>query len=198
MDCSPLGSSVHGDPPGKNTGVPSSWTSSQPRDRTQISHIAGRFFTIRATREAHIQSQKCIIQKSKELFKVLYRLSFPNVSLCFTSGGHNAKQLLLIAFNKYSQRKGFSYWAIFQSVKPCKWSLTGNHESEVKSLGRVQLFASPWTVAYQAPPSMGFSRQEYWSELPFPSPGDLPYPGIEPWSPAFQADTLTSKPPGKW
>ena len=107
-------------------------------------------------------------------------ISFPNVSLCFTSGGHNAKQLLLIAFNKYSQRKGFSYWAIFQSVKPCKWSLTGNHESEVKSLGRVQLFASPWTVAYQAPPSMGFSRQEYWTALPFPSPGDLPDPGIEP------------------
>ena len=46
-------------------------------------------------------------------------------------------------------------------------------------------------------PSMGFSRQEYWSGLPFPSPGDLPNPGIEPWSPAFQADALTSEPPGK-
>ena len=68
---------------------------------------------------------------------------------------------------------------------------------KVKSLSRVQLFATPWTVAYQAPPSMGFSRQEYWSGLPFPSPGDLPDPGIEPWSPAFQADTLTSEPPGK-
>ena len=45
---------------------------------------------------------------------------------------------------------------------------------------------------------MGFSRQEYWSRLPFPSPGDLPDPGIEPWSPAFQADTLTSEPPGKY
>ena len=51
---------------------------------------------------------------------------------------------------------------------------------EVKSLSRVQLFATPWTVAYQAPPSMGFSRQKYWSGLPFPSPGDLPNPGIEP------------------
>jgi len=48
---------------------------------------------------------------------------------------------------------------------------------------------TPWTVAYQAPPSMGFSRQEYWSGLPFPSPGDLPDPGIEPTSPASQADT---------
>ena len=49
-------------------------------------------------------------------------------------------------------------------------------------------------VAYQAPPSMGFSRQEYWSGLPFASPGDLPNPGIEPKSPAFQADALTSEP----
>ena len=69
--------------------------------------------------------------------------------------------------------------------------------SQVKSLSRVRLFATPWTVAYQAPPSMGFSRQEYWSGLPFPSPGDLPDPGIEPRSPALQADTLTSESPGK-
>ena len=69
--------------------------------------------------------------------------------------------------------------------------------SEVKLLCRVRLFATPWTVAYQAPPSMGFSRQEYWSGLPFPSSGDLPDPGIEPGSPAFQADALTFEPPGK-
>ena len=55
----------------------------------------------------------------------------------------------------------------------------------MKSLSRVRLFATPWTVAYQAPPSMGFSRQEYWSGLPFASPGDLPHPGIETWSPAL-------------
>ena len=61
----------------------------------------------------------------------------------------------------------------------------------------VPLFATPWTVAYQAPPSMGFSRQQYWSGLPFPSPGHLPDPGIEPGSPEFQADALTSEPPGK-
>ena len=69
--------------------------------------------------------------------------------------------------------------------------------SEVKSLSHVQLFATPWTVAYQAPPSMGFSRQEYWSGLPFPSPGDLPDPGIKPGSSTSQADTLPSEPPGK-
>ena len=68
---------------------------------------------------------------------------------------------------------------------------------KVKSLSHVQLFETPWTVAYQAPPSMGVSRQKYWSGLPFPSPGDLPDPGIEPGSPALQADTLTSQPPGK-
>ena len=67
----------------------------------------------------------------------------------------------------------------------------------MKLLSHVRLFAIPWTVAYQAPPSMGFFRQKYWSGLPFPSPGDLPDPGIEPGSPAFQADTLTSEPPGK-
>ena len=69
--------------------------------------------------------------------------------------------------------------------------------SEVKSLSRVQLFSTPWTVAHQAPPSMGFSRQEYWSGLPIPSPRDLPDPGIESRSPALQADALTSEPPGK-
>ena len=68
---------------------------------------------------------------------------------------------------------------------------------KVKSLSRVWLFATPWTVAYQAPLSMGFSRQEYWSGLPFPSPGDLPDPGIKLGSPAFQIDALTSEPPGK-
>ena len=64
-------------------------------------------------------------------------------------------------------------------------------------LSHVRLFATLWTVAYQAPPSMGFFRQEYWSGLPFPSPGDLPDPGIEPGSPALQADALPSELPGK-
>ena len=65
---------------------------------------------------------------------------------------------------------------------------------KVKSLSRVQLFATPWTVAYQAPPPMEFSRQEYWSGLPSPSPGDLLDPGIGPRSPILEADTLTSEP----
>ena len=68
---------------------------------------------------------------------------------------------------------------------------------KVKSLSHVQLFVTPWAVAYLDPSSMGFSRQEYWSGLPFPSPGNLPDPGIEPGSAALQTDALPSEPPGK-
>ena len=71
-------------------------------------------------------------------------------------------------------------------------------EVKVKSPSRVRLFVIPWTVAYQSPQSMEFSRQEYWSGLPLPSPGDLPDPGIEPWSPALQADALPSEPQGRY
>ena len=67
---------------------------------------------------------------------------------------------------------------------------------KVKLLSHVQLFATPWTIAHQAPPCMEFYRQEYWSGLPFPSPGDLPNPQIVPGSPILQADTLPSEPPG--
>ena len=79
---------------------------------------------------------------------------------------------------------------------PCSW-IGRINIVKMKLLSRVRLFATPWTVAYQASPSMGFSRQEYWSGLPFPSPGDLPDSGIEPGSPALEADALTSEPPGK-
>ena len=68
-------------------------------------------------------------------------------------------------------------------------------DNEVKSLSRVRPFATPWTVACQAPPPMGFPRQEYWSGSPFPSPRDFPDPEIEPKSPALQADSLPSEPP---
>ena len=67
----------------------------------------------------------------------------------------------------------------------------------VNLLSRVRLFATPWAVAYHVLPSMGFSRQEYWSGLPFPSPEDLPDPGIEPGSTALKADALPCEPPGK-
>ena len=68
-------------------------------------------------------------------------------------------------------------WRIPWTEEPGRlWSM----KVKAKSLSCVQLFATPWTVAYQAPPSVGFSRQEYWSGLPFPSPEDLPDPGIKP------------------
>ena len=66
-----------------------------------------------------------------------------------------------------------------------------------QSLSRVQLFGTPWTVAHQVLLSMEFSKQEYWSELPCPPPGDLPNPGLKPESPALQANSLPSEPPGK-
>ena len=82
-------------------------------------------------------------------------------------------------------------WRIPWTEEPGRlWSM------KVKSLSRVQLFATTWIVARQASLSLRFSRQEYWSGLPFPSSGDLPNPGFEPESPALQADSLSSEPPG--
>ena len=96
-----------------------------------------------------------------------------------------------------------SNYSVFQTLKcsTCLIILSPKKEEstlylKVKSLSRVRLFATPWTIAYQASPSMGFSRQEYWNGLPFPSPGDLPDPGIKPGSPALEADALTSEHPG--
>ena len=68
---------------------------------------------------------------------------------------------------------------------------------KVKLVSSVSLFATPWTVAYQVPPSTEFSRQEYWSGMPFPSPRYFPQPGIKPGCPALQANALLSEPLGK-
>ena len=73
--------------------------------------------------------------------------------------------------------------------------MTGLGSFTKDSLSHVQLFATQWTVAYQTPLSVEFSRQEEWSGLPFPSPGELPDPGFEPGFPALQADSLLSEPP---
>ena len=99
-------------------------------------------------------------------------------------------------YNLTNRSHCWSKWQMNQLSAPSKARPTLFYWSEVKSLSRVQLFLTPWTIAYKAPLSMEFSRQEYWSGLPFPSPGDLPHPGIEPRSPALQADTLPSEPPG--
>ena len=90
--------------------------------------------------------------------------------------------------------KNFPQFVVIHTVKGFS---VANEAVKAKPLSCVRLFVTLWTEAYQVPPSVGFSRQEYWSGLPFPSPEDLPAPGIEPRSPALQADTLTSESPGK-
>ena len=77
------------------------------------------------------------------------------------------------------------------------WFLVEARFFVVQSLSHSQLFATSWTASCQAPLSMEFSKQEYWSGLPVPSPGNLPNPGIRPGSLALQADSLPSEPLGK-
>ena len=103
-----------------------------------------------------------------------------------------------------SEYNGNSWGFIAKKQREGEWMENCEEETskvgerkKVKLFSCVQLFVTPWTVACQAPLSMGFSRQEYWSGLTFPSPGDLPNPGNEPRSPTLQADTLSSEPPGK-
>ena len=88
------------------------------------------------------------------------------------------------------------HWTI---VKKLKESIVNNNYAVLvlMLLSRVQLFATPWTVAHQAPLSMGFSRQEYWSGVPYPPPGDPPNPGMEARSSTLQADSLPSEPSRK-
>ena len=90
-----------------------------------------------------------------------------------------------------AQETGESAEVSFSS--PGKWQVSPTNRVHTYALSRVQLCATPWTVARQAPLSNGFPRQEYWGRLPFPSPGDLPNPRIKPASlvsPALQADSL--------
>ena len=77
------------------------------------------------------------------------------------------------------------------------WYWTALPMCVLSHYSHVQLFVTPWTVAHQAPLTMGFSRQEYWSGLPCPPPGDLPDPGIQPVSPEFAGGFFTTEPPEK-
>ena len=112
---------------------------------------------------------------------------------------------------EHSEKSGGSHFTHMERLKPsrgvCFAQLRCTHTHSacvhtaqalcfvvVQSLSRVRLFATPSTVAHQAPLSMGFSRQEYWSGLPFPSPGDLPHPGNEPASPASAGGFFTTEP----
>ena len=117
--------------------MPCSRGSSQPRDQTQVSHIASRFFTVWA-------------QGSP---------TFSLGSINFLQGAHRTQRNILLT-------------------------------RLLSSFSSVWFFATPWTIAHQAPLSMEFPKQEYWSGLPFPTPGDLPDPAIEPMSSALQLDSL--------
>ena len=107
----------------------------------------------------------------------------------------------LLHFAVFPEKKIIKIYFLKDSSHPFLPRLL--HESpihtkyKVKLFSCVQLFATPWTVAHQAPPFMEFSRQGYWSGLPFPSPGDVPDPGIEPGSPTLQADALLSELPNR-
>ena len=87
-----------------------------------------------------------------------------------------------------------AWWAIIHGVARVGYDLATKPSSPpLICFSCVRLFTTPWTIARQASLSMGFSSQEYWSGLPLPSPGDLPDPGIEPRSPALQADSLPTE-----
>ena len=140
MDCNLPCSSIHGIFQARVlewVAISFSRGSFRPRDRAQVSCIAGRHFTVWGTRE---DSYICVAE-----------------SLCCSPE-------IITAL--------FVIWLCVWVTQLC-W-----------------LFATPWTVACQVFPAMEFSRQEYWSGLPFPSPGDLPDPRIEPRSPSLQADSL--------
>ena len=103
----------------------------------------------------------------------------------------------MIAYGESKQEKSdFLIEAVCHGFLKLKNSTSQYRKTHFKEMCPT-LCNPPWTAASQAPPSMGFSRQEDWSGLPFPSPGDLPNSGIEPGSPTFQADALPSAPPGK-
>ena len=92
-------------------------------------------------------------------------------------------------------KRGVEYYYVINWFHFMKYSFTQKWKCHL--LSYVRLFVTPWTGTHQASLSMEFSRQEYWSGLPFPSPGDLPDPGMEPRSPTLKEDYLPSEPTGK-
>ena len=135
---------------------------------------------------------------SRSTNKNLHRSKIPRFSL-HVEGWDSVLSITVVNLQDSLALFFLLLWLIFRTIF---WGgYLASHFTDgkvkVKSLSRVRLFATPWTVAHQASPSVGFSRQEYWSGLPLSSPGDLPDPGIEPRFPALQADALTSEPPGK-
>ena len=118
------------------------------------------------------------------------------------SSVHGIFQARILEWVAISFSRGSSQIRARKGLLHCRqilyhWATGSTYVCVLSRFSPVQLFATPWTIAHQSPQSVGFSRQEYWSELPFPSPRDLPDPGIEPRSPALQEEALTSEPPEK-
>ena len=172
MDCRPPGPSLNGIFQARIlewVDIFFSWGSSWPWDRTLVSCIAGGFFSNWATKVALLFTLWCL-KIVKELPSAALRSpawiwSLIHISPCCT---HVIAGSIIHSTSK------------MRRVQNCGWKWKNK-----KSLSPVGLFATSWTVVYHAPPSMGFSRQEDWSVLPFPSPEDLPNPGVEPRSPTL-------------
>ena len=152
-DCSPPGSSVHGTLQARIlewVAMPSSRGFPQPRDWAQVSCIAGRFFAIWATRGDRIPPAATAAKSLQ---------SCP--TLCYPIDGSPPGSPVPGILQARTLE-----WVAISFSNAWKWKV------KVKLLSRVRLLATPWTAAYQTPPSMGFSRQEYWSGVPSPSPNN--------------------------
>ena len=122
-----------------------------------------------------VDTSMCHVRRAHKRRRGTLNPCLPFSIICFPFARVQSEQYCLIGKKKVGHMSHF--------CGPVK-------RSEVKSLSRVRLFATPWTVAYQASPSTEFFKQEYWSGLPFPSPGDLPDSWIELEFPSLQADSL--------
>ena len=163
---------------------PFSRGSSQPRDGTQVSRIAGGFFTSWATLNNFLisftqyGSLACILGFSPKIFLSTESQTNTQIKVCIGDIGHAAAAKLLQSCPTLCDPRDGSppgspvpgilqartlEWVAISFSSAWKWKV------KVKSLSRVRLLATPWTATYQAPPSVGFSRQEYWSGVPLPS-----------------------------
>ena len=193
MDCSPPSSSVHGISQARIlrwVAISFSRGSSRPSDWTWVSHIAGRFFTVWATRQIHLYP--LVLFNSPSLHHHCLFYLAPH-SLCF----------------RYSTSVFEGWREMGWGV--CVWTLvriTSRSFCLAWPWGRISAlqvnwlwpFATPWIAAHQAPLFLGFFRQAYWSGLPFPSPGDLPSSRDQTWFACvslLQADSLSAEPSGK-
>ena len=180
MDCSPSGSSIYGDSPGENTGV-GCYSFLQGIFLIQIYPMspelqAGRFFTIWDTREEMEKIFLWVIKNSIDLYLWFFCRIFIVSGLVFGSLKH------------------FEFIFVYGVRKCSNFILLHIFGGDLFTQSCPTLVI-PWTVAHQAPLSMRFSRQEYWSGLSFPFPGDLPKHWIEPGCPAWQANSLPTELP---